>query len=128
MNNKPDRRKFHRFPITFIMEVVATDSEGKKYKENSVLKDIAGEGARFITFITQQTGKYFLGQSLKLTIHLPGSAEVKARMRGKATVVRIDPSSNSVTDGKSQTMSIAVKLDTPLRFERDDVKMQGRSE
>jgi len=125
MNNKPDRRNFNRFPIEFIMEVAATDSEGKKSKENTVLKDISGEGAKFIT---QQAGKYFLGQSLELTIHLPGNAEVKARMRGKATVIRLDPLSNSEIDGKSQTMSIAIKLDTPLRFERDDVKMQGESE
>jgi len=120
MNNKPDRRNFDRFPITFRMEVAAKDSEGKKYQENTVLKDISGEGAKFIT---QQAGKYFPGQSLELTIHLPDSDEVKARMRGKATVIRLDPSSNSVIDGKSQTISIAVKLDTPLHFERDDVKL-----
>jgi hypothetical protein len=125
MNNKPDRRNFDRFPITFRMEVAAKDSEGKKYQENTVLKDISGEGARFIT---QQAGKYFLGQSLELTIHLPNSDEVKARMRGKATVIRLDPSSNSVTDGKSRTISIAVKLDTSLHFERDDVNVQGNSE
>jgi hypothetical protein len=125
MNNKPDRRNFDRFPITFRMEVAAKDSEGKKYQENTVLKDISGEGARFIT---QQAGKYFLGQSLELTIHLPNSDEVKARMRGKATVIRLDPSSNSVTDGKSQTINIAFKLDTPLHFERDDVNVQGNSE
>jgi len=125
MNNKPDRRNFDRFPITFQMDVAAKDSKGKKYQENTVLKDISGEGAKFIT---QQAGKYFLGQSLELTIHLPDSDEVKARMRGKATVIRLDPSSNSVIDGKSQTISIAVKLDTPLHFERDDVKMQGSSE
>jgi len=120
MNNKPDRRNFDRFPITFRMEVAAKDSEGKKYQENTVLKDISGEGAKFIP---QQAGKYFPGQSLELTIHLPDSDEVKARMRGKATVIRLDPSSNSVIDGKSQTISIAVKLDTPLHFERDDVKL-----
>jgi hypothetical protein len=124
MNNKPDRRNFARFPITFKMEVVAKDSEGEKYQENTVLKDISGEGVKFIT---QQAGKYFLGQSLELTIHLPGSDEVKAIMRGKATVVRLDPSSNSVIDGKIQTISIAVKLDTPLHFERVDVKRQGSS-
>lgn len=125
MNNKPDRRNFDRFPISFRMEVAAKDSEGKKYQENTVLRDISGEGAKFIT---QQASKYFLGQSLELTIHLPGSDEVKARMRGKATVIRLDPSSNSLIDGKSQTTSIAVRLDTPLHFERDDVKMQGSSE
>ena len=125
MNNKPDRRNFNRFPIEFVMEVSAEDIEGKKYKENTILKDISGEGARFIT---QQASKYFPGQSLEMTIHLPGSDEVKARMRGKATVVRVDSPTDSKIEQKSQAMGIAVKLDTPLRFERVDVKMQERSE
>jgi hypothetical protein len=125
MNNKPDRRNFNRLPIKFIMEVAAEDSEGKKYKENTVLKDISGEGARFIT---QKADKYFLGQSLELTIHLPGSDEVKACMIGKATVVRVDSPTDSKIEHKSQEICIAVKLDTPLRFERVDVKMQERSE
>lgn len=125
MNNKPDRRNFNRFPIEFVMEVSAEDIEGKKYKENTILKDISGEGARFIT---QQASKYFPGQSLEMTIHLPGSDEVKARMRGKATVMRIDSPSDSEVEDKNQEFSIAVKLDAPLHFERDDVKMQGSSE
>jgi len=125
MNNKPDRRNFDRFPIEFVMEVSTEDIEGKKYKENTVLKDISGEGARFIT---QQVGKYFLGQSLELTIHLPGSDEVKACMIGKATVLRIDSPTDSKIEHKSQETFIAIKLAAPLRFERDDVKMQGNSE
>jgi len=125
MNNKPDRRNFNRFPMEFVLEVSAKDSEGKEFNEKTVLEDISGEGARFIT---QQAGKYFPGQSLELTIHLPGSDEVKACMIGKATVVRVDSPTDSKIEQKSQAMSIAVKLDTPLRFERVDVKMQERSE
>jgi hypothetical protein len=125
MNKTPDRRNFDRFPITFQMEVAAEDSKGKKYQDNAVLENISGEGAKFIT---QQADKYFPGQSLELIIHLPDSDEVKAQMRGKATVIRIDPSANSVAEGKSQIISIAVKLDTPLHFERDDVNIQGSSE
>jgi len=125
MNKKSDRRNFDRFPITFQMEVAAKDSKGEKYKDNSVLENISGEGAKFIT---QQADKYFLGQSLELLIHLPDNDEVKARMRGKATVIRLDPSSSSVTNDKSDTMSIAVKLDTPLHFERDEPNMQKSGE
>ena len=125
MNNKPDRRNFDRFPIEFVIEVSTEDNEEKKYKENTVLKDISGESARFIT---QQVDKYFLGQSLELTIHLPGSDEVKACMIGKATVIRIDSPTDSKIEHKSQETCIAIKLAAPLRFERDDVKMQGNSE
>jgi len=125
MNKKSDRRNFDRFPITFQMEVAAENSEGEKYQDTTVLENISGEGANFIT---QQADKYFLGQSLELIIHLPDNDEVKAQMRGKATVIRLDPSSSSVTNGKSHAMSIAVKLDTPLHFERDEVNMQESSE
>jgi hypothetical protein len=57
-----------------------------------------------------------------MTIYLPGPNDVKADMRGAATVVRIDPSGDSNVGEKSQEMSIAVKLDAPLHFERDNVK------
>ena len=119
MNNRSDRRNFDRFPITFRMEVTAEDSEGKKYQENTVLKDISGEGARFIT---QQADKYFLGQSLELTIHLPDSDEVEACMIGKATVIRLDSPGDLGVEDKNKDVYIAVTLDTPLRFERVDVK------
>lgn len=124
MNNKSDKRAFNRFPMEFVLEVSAKDSEGNKYKEKTVLKDISGDGAKFIT---QQAGKYFPGQSLEMTIYLPGPNDVKADMRGKATVVRVDPSSNSGLGEKSQEMSIAVTFDTPLHFERVEIKKEENS-
>jgi len=120
MNSIPDKREFNRFPIEFVLEVSAKDSEGKEFNEKTVLEDISGEGARFIT---QQAGKYFPGQSLEVTIYLPGPNDVKADMRGTATVVRIDTSGNSGIGEKSQEMSIAVTFDTPLHFERVDIKL-----
>jgi len=120
MNNRSERRAFNRFPITFQMEVAAKDSEGKEFNEKTMLEDISGEGAKFIT---QQARKYFPGQSLEMTIYLPGPNDVKADMRGKATIVRIDPSSNSGISEKSQEMSIAVTFDAPLNFERVNVKL-----
>ena len=119
MNNKSDRRAFNRFPMEFVLEVSSEDSEGKEFNERTVLNDISGDGAKFIT---QQTGKYFPGQSLEMTIYLPGPNDVKADMRGTATVVRIDSPSNSGIGEKSQEMSIAVTFDTPLHFERVDMK------
>ena len=119
MNNISDKREFTRFPIEFMLEVSSEDSEGKEFNERTVLNDISGDGAKFIT---QQARKYFPGQSLEMTIYLPGPNDVKADMRGKATVVRIDPSGNSGIGEKSQEMSIAVTFDNPLHFERDDMK------
>jgi hypothetical protein len=124
MNHNTDKREFDRFPIEFVMEVAAEDSEGERYKEKTVLKDISGNGAKFIT---QQARKYFPGQSLEMTIYLPGTNDVKADMRGTATVVRIDSLSNSGIGGKSREMCIAVKLETPLKFQRVDVKKEENS-
>lgn len=120
MNNKPERRAFNRFPVEFVMEVAAEDIEGKKFNEKTMLKNISGGGAKFIT---QQAGKYFPGQSLEMTIYLPGSDEVKACMIGTATVLRIDPSSNKNIGEKSQGVGIGVRFDTSLRFERVKVKL-----
>ena len=124
MNNKPDRRAFRRFPMEFVLEVASEDIEGKKFNEKTVLKDISGEGAKFIS---QQAGKYFLGQALEIIIYLPDTDEVKACMRGTATVLRIDPSSNEDTDEKSQGVGIAVRFDTSLHFERIDIKKEENS-
>ena len=121
MNNKSDKREFNRFPIEFVLEVSSEDSEGKEFKERTVLNDISGDGAKFIT---QQARKYFPGQSLEMTIYLPGPNDVKADVRGKATVVRIDP---SCIGEKSQEMSIAVTFDAPLHFERVDIKKEENS-
>jgi len=119
MNHNTDKREFSRFPIEFVLEVAAEDSEGKKFNERTLLKDISGEGAKFIT---QQAGKYFQGQSLEMTIYLPRTNDVKADMRGKATVIRTGPSGNSGIGEKSREMCITVKIDTPLHFERVDVQ------
>jgi len=124
VNHNTDRREFDRFPIEFVLEVSSEDSEGREFNERTVLKDISGDGAKFIT---QQARKYFPGQSLEMTIYFPGPNDVKADMRGKATIVRIDPSSNSGISEKSQEMSIAVTFDTPLHFERVDIKKEENS-
>jgi hypothetical protein len=124
MNHNTDKREFDRFPIEFVMEVAAEDSEGERYKEKTVLKDISGNGAKFIT---QQASKYFPGQSFEMTIYLPGPNDVKACMRGTATVLRIDPSSNKDIGEKSQGVGIAVRFDTSLHFERIDIKKEENS-
>jgi c-di-GMP-binding flagellar brake protein YcgR len=122
MNNKSDRRDFDRFPIEFEIQVAAQDSEGKKCSENTILRNISGGGARFMT---QQASKYPTGQPLEVAVFLTGTDKVKARMREKATVVRIDASTNSGIGEKTPRMDIAVKLDSPLHLERVDVKTQG---
>jgi hypothetical protein len=122
MNNKSDKRKFNRFTIEFAMEVSSKDIEGNEYRDTTDLKDISGGG---IKFITKQKDRYFLGQLLEITIHLPGTKEVKFSMSGKANVIRIDSSDRSGIDKKSLTASIATKLVTQLSIERVELKTQG---
>ena len=115
-----DRRAFDRFPIEFEIEVTTEDMEMEKYKEKVLLKNISGEGVKFVT---RQADKYAIGQQLEISIYLPENDEVKARMRGKATVVRIDPPRSSRIREKNEEMGIAVKFHNRLYFERLVVKI-----
>ncbi len=118
MNNRSERRDFDRFAIEFVLDVDAEDAAGKIFNEKTVLKNVSGEGA---CFVTRQAGRYFLGQFLDMTIFLPGTSEVNAFMKGKGNVVRIDRFNNSGTGEKNREIGIAVKFDTPLNFERSDI-------
>jgi len=120
MSDQVDRRAFDRFPLELVIEVTAEDTEGKVYREKALLKNISGEGVKFTT---QRADKYSLGQKLEITIHLPEIDDVKARMRGEATVVRIDPPSKSRIGDQSEEMGIAVKIRNRLYFERLVVKI-----
>lgn len=122
MNTQSERRTFTRYPIEFPVDVTAEDSQCTVFKEQTTLEEISGSGARFVT---QLASRYTPGQSLEMTIYLPGTNDVKANMRAKATVVRIDQVSASRKNSKDPEMRIAVKLDTSLHFERSDVREKG---
>ncbi len=116
MKNNPDKRGFNRFPMKFVLKVSAEDNNGTKFEEQTVLQDISGGGARFIS---QQAGKYFPGQLLDLIIYLPGTDDVKAHMCGKATVIRIVSAGVLEINEKNSKLGIAVKFVSFLLFERD---------
>ena len=120
MDCQQDRRAFDRFPIEFEIDVTIDNVEMAKHKEKALLINISGEGVKFVT---RKTDKYFLGQELEISINLPGNHDVKARMRGTATVVRIDPPINSSIPEKNEEMGIAVKINNRLYFERLVVKI-----
>lgn len=115
MSTNSDTRQFERFSIDFKIEVVAHDRDGGEHREKTILEDISGEGARFLTGKAEH---YFIGQSLEVSIYLPGTDEVKASMKGKAKVVRIGLCGNAASSSQSQPVCVAVKLDAPLYFER----------
>jgi len=114
-NGEFDRREFERISIGFVLEVLAEDFEGNSYTDRAVLQDVSGGGAKFVT---KQREKYFPGQILEISIHLPGTDEVKAYMKGKATVVRINSTDDPRKRETGRRTRIAVKFENPLHLER----------
>jgi len=91
-----DRRRFDRHSIDFRVEIISRDRQGRDHKEMTTLGEVSGEGARFFT---ENAERYFVEQSLEVSIFLPGT-------------------SNAASRGKAQPVCVAIKLDAPLFFER----------
>jgi hypothetical protein len=115
MDLKSDRRAFNRSPIELEIELSDETMGRKTFKERAFLLNISGEGAKFVT---RKADRYFIDQQLDVSIHLPDSNEVKACMRGKATVVRIDQTNSANRGENSGEMGIALKFNSRLNFER----------
>jgi hypothetical protein len=115
MSNTREKRDDTRFAIDFEVGLVTKDPGGLRYRERTVLMSIFREGARVMSHNTE---RYFPGQPLDLTIHLPGTEDVKACMRVKATVVRIDPLHTPGIGENRPGECLTVFFDTPLYFER----------
>ncbi|MGA1841082.1 MAG: PilZ domain-containing protein [bacterium] len=115
MDNVSERREFDRFRINFPLEVSVKNFNRKQFKEKSVLSNISGGGAKFLT---GKIDKYYQGQELQMIFYLPGAVNVEAYMKARAKVVRIDPLNKPVTGKKTEDKGIAVKFETLLNFER----------
>jgi len=117
METKSDKRAFQRFQVEFEADVTARDLKAEIFQDRALLQDISGEGAKFIT---QQSQRYYIGQLLDLAIYMPGTKEVRACMKVTARVLRMD-SAGTKTGGPDNELSIALKLETLLHFERLDL-------
>jgi len=117
MKKNTERRDYDRYPVKLMMKVTVADSEGTHYEEQAVLENISGGGAKFISHSIE---RYLFGQPLELLIYLPGTSDVKACMRVKATIVRVDPPTDSDSHRDSFGGTVAVKFDSRLEFERID--------
>ncbi len=118
MSNPSDKREFNRFPIDFVLEISTKDIEGREFIDNAVLKDISGGGAKFLT---QKPEKYFLGQSLDIYINMPGTGDVSAKMKTSATIVRIDQVDQSKSEPKNTEVTVSIKYNAHLNFERNEI-------
>jgi hypothetical protein len=118
MRNGEERRNFKRFPLDFGVEILSKDHHGRIQKETALLKDVSGEG---VCFISERPQRYVLGQLLDLSIILPGTKKIAASMKASGTVVRMDVSRQGERLGCSRKAKIAVRLESPLNFERVDL-------
>ena len=112
MNCSSEKRNYDRFPIELEVEVIGTDSEGRKFLEKTLLKDVSGGGTSFVPHLI---GNYFTGQELGLKILLPGTFNLSACLEGNARVVRIIKGSEYEIDKGADT-KVAVILDDPLQL------------
>ncbi len=121
---KLDQRAFSRHWVSFPVIISwAGDFENEDSREKTVLQDISGGGA---LFVSKNPGNYYPGQLLKIAIMLDGTHDVKARIMTEATVIRIrhdiKPDAHS-PDPK--TARIAVQFDWSFEFERIDNHDRG---
>ena len=114
---KSDQREFDRYPIEFAVVISVRDVGNEEYHEKTVLHDISGNGAMFMT---QTPEKYFPGQLLKISIFLSGTHDVRARIQTEASVVRIHPADADDSSKRAQRAGIAVQFDRSFEFERID--------
>jgi hypothetical protein len=112
-----ERRAFQRYSIGLTVKVSAYDRDGAKFTEFGILENVSGGGAKFFT---ENGDNYFHGQSLDITVSLPGTDEINAAMQGQATVVRIDAPRAAGHKGDHTHVVVAVKFHDRLRFVRDD--------
>jgi hypothetical protein len=117
MAEKAERREDSRFRIELITQVTAKGADGKTFKEKTLLRNMSGGGANFIT---SQADRYFQGQPLNIKIDLPGTVDLMASLQGVATVSRIEQLPVSDPWQATRRFAVAVVIAVPLRFVRQD--------
>lgn len=117
MNDSTEKREFTRYPVDLELAVSGSSKAGEAFRENPLIHDISGEG---VSFLSEDTANFYLGQSLHIVVSLPGTDNVKAVLKSSGKVVRIAPAEVAGTQNKRDVTRIAVRLVAPLGFERID--------
>lgn len=113
-----DQRGFSRHWVSFPVIVSTGESQSETDQEKTVLQDISGGGA---LFVSRNPDIYYPGQLLKISIMLDGTNDVRAQIRTEATVIRIHYGEQAgIQDGDKQRAGIAVQFDRSFEFERID--------
>lgn len=108
MSHQSDNsREFERYSITLNAEVKSVDDRANDLSETTVLKDISGGGARFVT---AHPSYYGIGQKVDLIIQLPGGDTLNTKMEGVGKVVWM----GEMDEGE---ISVGLCMDDLLVFE-----------
>ena len=81
--NRENHREFKRYSVSLNAEVTSLDELANSYSETTVLKDISGGGA---SFATTRPDHYSIGQTVDITIELPGGGSLSAKIKGAGKV------------------------------------------
>lgn len=117
-----EQRDFDRYQVAFPIMVSGADPGNQAFEEKSLLQDVSGSGARFISAFP---GRYYPGQLLQISILLDASDDVRACIHNEASVVRIHPPEPEDIEVSSQTQRIAIKFHSAFDFERLDSARNG---
>ena len=117
-----DQRDFDRYCVSFPIMVSGNDSHSQPFEEKSLLRDVSGSGA---LFISSYPGRYFPGQLLRISIQLDAADDVRARIYNEASVVRIHPPEPVDDELSGQAQRIAIKFHCAFDFERLDAERNG---
>lgn len=101
-----ERRAKERFSIHFKVSIFDIGEAGRHFLEESELHDVSGDGLSFLSHSPQM---YQVGQRLHVSIVLPGTDRVDARLEGNATVAWVNPSPEAM-------VSVGLAMDDPLDF------------
>ena len=105
--NQENNREFERYTISLNVEVKFLDEQSIDQQEATLLRDISGGGARFVT---THPDHYHIGQKVDLMIELPGGTALHAKMEGLGRVAWI----GELEEGE---ISIGLCMDDLLAFE-----------
>ncbi|HHD64824.1 MAG TPA: PilZ domain-containing protein [Desulfobulbaceae bacterium] len=120
-----EQRKFKRFPLQCQLEVRGENRSGHSFCESTELINISGGGALFYSL---QTDRYIKGQVIEANIMLPGTPEIRGRMKTTATVVSVKNIQNSQNTAACDRIQIAVHFMEPLRLMRNEAPSRANNQ
>jgi hypothetical protein len=120
-----EQRKFKRFPLQCQLEVRGENRSGHPFCESTELINISGGGALFYSL---QTDRYIKGQVVEANIMLPGTPEIRGRMKTTATVVSVQNMQDSSNTAVSDRIQIAVHFMEPLRLMRNEAPSPAKNQ